>query len=168
MKDLGARPSRPQTPTTSSNDRESDATASSEANASEPEISRREIIKLGTVAVVAASVGLDARAEARSPVAAPQTKPPLFFTPDEFALVDELTELIIPADDHSPGARAAQVAAYIDFRLSESFEEEPKKLWREGLKLVEQLSNEMSGKAFLQSSSEQRTALLTRIARNEM
>lgn len=47
-------------------------------------------------------------------------KAPLFFTKQEFALVDELTELIIPADDHSPGARAAQVAGYIDFRLSEA------------------------------------------------
>ena len=37
-----------------------------------------------------------------------------FFTPEELALVDELSEMIIPADAHSPGARAARVAAYID------------------------------------------------------
>src|SRR5258708_3490844 len=58
---------------------------------------------------------------------------PLFFTPEEFLVIDELTEMIIPADDHSPGARAAQVAAYIDRRLAESFEPEPRKLWRDGL-----------------------------------
>jgi gluconate 2-dehydrogenase gamma chain len=135
---------------------------------SEGEISRREMIKLSAVVAAASVVGLDAKAAAQAGGAASPARAPLFFTPDEFALVDELTELIIPADDHSPGARAAQVAAYIDFRLSESFEEEPKTLWRDGLKLIEQLSREMNGKSFLQSSSEQRAALLTRISQNEL
>ena len=43
-----------------------------------------------------------------------------FFTLDEHSLVDRLTEMILPADDHSPGAREAQVAAYIDLVLSYS------------------------------------------------
>ena len=49
--------------------------------------------------------------------------PPAFFTPDEFALVDELSEMIIPADEHSPGARAAKVAAFIDTRLAEAWDQ---------------------------------------------
>jgi hypothetical protein len=56
-----------------------------------------------------------------------------FFTPDEFAAVDELTELIIPADEKSGGARAARVADYIDFRLSEAFEQSSRDEWRTGL-----------------------------------
>jgi hypothetical protein len=129
------------------------------------ELTRRELIKLGAgVAIATTVVGLDSKALANSVL----DRVPLFFTNQEFALVDELTELIIPADDHSPGARAAQAASYIDFRLSESFEEKPKTLWREGLKLVEQLSQEMHGKAFLESSPEQRIALMTRISQNEM
>jgi len=129
------------------------------------ELTRREVIKLGAGAAIAATVlGLDSKALAQS---APDNTP-LFFTKQEFAVVDEITELIIPADDHSPGARAAQVAGYIDFRLSESFDEQPKTLWREGLKLVEQLSQEMHGKSFLEASQEQRIALLSRISENEM
>jgi hypothetical protein len=169
---LGARPSRP--PNKASDDRSGDGRVSRTADdersvKSEADLSRRDMIKLSAGAVIAASVvGLDAKAAAQTAGAASQAKAPLFFTPEEFALVDELSELIIPADDHSPGARAAQVAAYIDFRLSESWEEEPKKLWRDGLKLVEQLSNEMHGRTFLQSTPEQRIALLTRISENEM
>jgi len=126
------------------------------------ELTRREMIKLSAVAAVAVGItGWDASAFA-------QTKAPLFFTKEEFALVDELTELIIPAGDHSPGARAAQVARYIDFRLSESFEEQPKTQWRDGLKVIEQLSQEMNGNTFLESSPEQRVTLLTRISQNEM
>ena len=128
------------------------------------EFTRREMIKLGTSAAIAAALtGLDANAV----IQAAQDKAPLFFTKEELALVDELTELIIPADDHSPGARAALVAGYIDFRLSEAFEEKPRTLWRDGLKLIEQLSQEMHSKSFLASSPEQRVALLTRISQNE-
>jgi hypothetical protein len=129
------------------------------------DLTRRELIKLGASAAIAATlIGLDASSVAQ----AAQDKAPLFFTNDEFALVDELTELIIPTDEHSHGARAAQVASYIDFRLSESFEDQPKTMWRDGLKLIDQLSQEMNGKRFLEASHEQRVALLTRVSQNEM
>jgi hypothetical protein len=128
----------------------------------ETDLTRREIIKLGASAAIAAAITtLD------GPAALAGQKNLLFFTKEEFALVDELTELIIPADDHSPGARAAQVADYIDFTLSESVDEQPKRVWRDGLKLIERLSGEMNGKPFLSSTVEQRIALLTRISRNE-
>ena len=133
-------------------------------NSENGDLSRREMLKLGAGAAIAVSlIGLDGQAVAQ----AAQGKAPLFFTKEEFALLDELTELIIPTDEHSPGARAAQVAGYIDFRLSESFEEEPKTLWRQGLKLIEDLSREMHGRSFLDSSQDQRFALLTRISQNE-
>lgn len=130
----------------------------------ETELSRRELLKLGaTAALAVALTGVEATAAVESA----QNRATLFFSKEEFALVDELTELIIPADDHSPGARAALVAGYIDFRLSESLEEPPKTLWRDGLKLIERLSQEMHGKPFLASSREQQIALLTRISQNE-
>ena len=141
----------------------SERTDSIDANEN-ADLSRREMIKLGAGAAIAATLlGLDGKTVAQ----AAQGKAPLFFTKEEFALVDELTELIIPTDEHSPGARAAQVASYLDFRLSESFEEEPKTVWRQGLKLIEQVSQEMHGKSFLEASQEQRIALLTRISQNE-
>src|SRR5438445_11644763 len=48
--------------------------------------------------------------------------PGKFLTAAEHALLDELTELIIPADGHSPGARGAAVAGFIDGRLAGSLE----------------------------------------------
>lgn len=128
------------------------------------EFTRREMIKLGAGAAIAVSLTqVDVSALGQA-----QGKKPLFFTREEFALVDELTEMIIPSDDHSPGARAALATDYIDFRLSESVDERPRTLWREGLKLVEQLSQEMHGKSFMESSPEQRLALVTRMSLNEM
>jgi hypothetical protein len=134
------------------------------ADGEETELSRRDVIKLGAAATLAASLGVaDSLGAQSSPAATPQT----FFTPDELALVDELSELIIPTDDHSPGARAAKVAAYIDSRLAEAWEEQDRTDWREGLKRIDQLSQESSGKPFMQSSADERLAVLTRIARNE-
>jgi hypothetical protein len=92
---------------------------------------------------------------------------PRFFTPEEFALFDEISEMIIPTDSHSPGARAAGVARYVDRRLAESQEPESQKTWKDGLQLVETLSREMTGKTFMQATPAQRLEILTRIAANE-
>jgi len=128
----------------------------------ETAVTRREIIKLAAGAMIVPPV-FQAKPRARKPRAAPRR----FFTQGEFAMVDELSELIIPTDDHSPGARAAKVAEYIDQLLAETREEESKQEWREGLKLTDRISNEMSGRPFMQASQEQRVALLERIAQNE-
>jgi len=105
-------------------------------------------------------------AAAAVPLAAQPTTP-LFFTPAEFQMVDELTEIIIPADDHSPGARAANVATYLDKSLAEAFENEPRQRFREGLKLVDKLSGELNTKTFLESTPKQRVAVVAQMARNE-
>jgi Gluconate 2-dehydrogenase subunit 3 len=119
------------------------------------DITRRDLIKLGAAATLTSLGVRDVLAQARAP---------LFFTPEEFALVDELSEMIVPTDDHSPGARAANVAAYIDARLAEAWEEKDQVMWKDGLKRLEEISNEMNAKPFLQSSPDQRVAVLTRMA----
>jgi len=122
-------------------------------------ISRRKMIQ--QTAAAAAALPLVRALPPLAPV------PPKFFTAAEFALVDEMSDMIIPTDQQSAGARAAGVAAYIDGRLAEAFEKEQPQRWRAGIKAVETLSREMSGKTFMASTPEQRLALLTRIAAAE-
>jgi gluconate 2-dehydrogenase subunit 3-like protein len=126
-------------------------------------ISRREMIQQTAAAAAAASLPL-ANVVPSSEALAPKPK---FFTPAEFALVDEMSDMIIPTDQQSAGARAAGVAAYIDGRLAESFEKEQPQRWRSGIQAVEALSREMHGKTFMESAPAQRLALLTRIAATE-
>src|SRR5437667_6976749 len=90
-----------------------------------------------------------------------------FFTPAERAQIEELTETIIPADARSGGAKAAHVAEYIEQMVGESVNEEQKALWKEGLRLVDQLSQHRNGKSFVESSPEQRIAVLTVLSDNE-
>jgi len=84
-----------------------------------------------------------------------------FFTPAQHALVEELSETIIPADDHSGGAKAAKVADYIDQVLREGFDENQKVLWREGLHLIDVMSLHRHGKSFVNVAAEDRISLLT-------
>jgi len=122
-------------------------------------ISRREMIQ--QTAAAAAALPLVSALPPLAPV------PPKFFTAAEFALVDEMSDMIIPTDQQSAGARAAGVAMYIDARLAEAFEKDDGQHWRTGIAAVEALSREMHGKGFMASSAEQRLALLTRIAAAE-
>jgi len=87
-----------------------------------------------------------------------------FFTPAEFAMVDELSDMIIPTDEVSPGARAARVAGEIDRRLADSLDTKHQQQWRDGLRAVNDLAREMTGKTFMQGSAEQRLEVLTRMA----
>jgi hypothetical protein len=89
-------------------------------------IDRREILRYISIATVASAFpGFrqwtfacnheSHRAIAAAAPASPYQ--PLFLSPDDFRLVDHLTEMIIPADD-TPGAKAAGVAEFIDFMLA--------------------------------------------------
>ena len=61
--------------------------------------------------------------------------PPRFFTPQEFATVSRIADLIIPATD-TPGAVQAGVPAYIDYVVDSN--EEWRQLYRDGLAWLHQ------------------------------
>lgn len=80
---------------------------------------------------------------------------PLFFSKQEFATLNDLTEMLIPADSHSPGAQAAGVASFIDKTVAEAFLPEEKTSWRAGLA------------PYLKLNQAQRLALLSEAAAKE-
>jgi hypothetical protein len=125
-------------------------------------LSRRQMIEATAAALAAPLVNVGAvRASSRGGVSG------RFLSPAEYALLEELAERIIPADEHSPGARAAGVAAYIDARLAESLEPDWQALWRSGLQAVDALSRELHGKPLVDATPDQRVAVLTRMAAGE-
>jgi len=138
---------------------------------------RRQWLKTSATVLGATLLPLPAVAaetpQAENTPAAPETKPAEskaathFFTPAQHALVDALTETIIPADSHSGGARAARVADFIDRVLRESLDDNQKALWREGLRLVGIMSRHYSGKSFVDASPDERIAVLTVISNND-
>jgi hypothetical protein len=73
-----------------------------------------------------------------------------FFTASEADLTSRLMEIVIPADQNSPGAKEARVAAFADLMLSIGPEESRKK-WRAGL---EMFSKEASLEAAVAKAAE--------------
>ncbi len=137
------------------------------AEAASPHPSRRSALKTLIAGGLAWPVLSDAAVAVLA--AAQQSGQPTtlaFLTPAQFAAVDALAEAIIPADAHSPGARAARVAEYIDLLLRES-DAAMQRAWTEGLVALESQCQQRFGAPFARASADQQTALLTEISRNE-
>ena len=143
------------------------------------QVTRRDAIKtigvgVGVIAslpVLGNGAGAQELAHDHSSHAAQATAPakaqPLrFFTDEENKTVIEMSERIIPADEHSPGAKAAAVNAYIDLVVSES-PEATKQVWREGLAAINKMSRDKFAKPFADASADQQIDLLKEISKNE-
>lgn len=119
---------------------------------------RRDLLK---------SLGLLATGPAVLQLAAAEPGAPKFFSKPDFEMLDQLTEIIIPADDHSPGAHAAGVAAYIDEFVARSFLPEEKTEWTKGLAATNSLCQELHHKPWAQASDKQRADVLKHMSRAE-
>jgi hypothetical protein len=89
-------------------------------------IERREILRYIGIAAVAASFTGFSRWAFACPIDHPrpatprpqsQTYKPLFFSEEQFRMVEHLAEMIIP-EDETPGAKQAGVAEFIDFMVA--------------------------------------------------
>lgn len=89
-----------------------------------------------------------------------------FFNADQLALVATISELIIPTDDHSKGAKDAGVPEFIDLMISES-PAETKKAWTDGLVAMDKMSQDKNSLPFNKATKEQQIAMLTEICKNE-
>ena len=97
---------------------------------------------------------------------APESYKPRFFNPEQIEMLAQLTEMIIPADDHSPGAREASVNLFIDLMVAHSAQDIQNQ-WRSGLKLVDGEAQKLSGKPFLKCTAEERDRILSAMAAGE-
>ena len=147
--------------------------------ANEKKISRRTVLKVLAVGVGSAGalqildtdvLGQHKHSDMqmdRSPVASvPAAEAARFFNPQEMDTVAAISDLIIPTDEHSPGAMAAGVSGFIDLMVNES-PNEVKALWREGLAAVDKRSERQFSVAFVRAGQEQQISLLKTISRNE-
>lgn len=89
-----------------------------------------------------------------------------FFSPAQHRLIEELSETIIPADSHSGGSKAAKVADFIEQNVREDTDDQQRILWREGLRLMDSMSQHYNGKSFVDASPEERIEVLTVLSEN--
>jgi hypothetical protein len=109
----------------------------------------------------------DSAAEAFAAIQATGAPPKLaFLSPGQYATVDAIAETIIPADDHSPGARTARVADYIDLLLAES-DRQTQETWTGGLDALDHASRERFGAPYARLTPAQASNLLADISKKE-
>jgi hypothetical protein len=145
------------------------------AGESADHVSRRKLLKVMTgsagVAVglrVLNSCPLGAKTPTKVP-ADPAEIPsfaPKYFSSRQIQEIAAISEAIIPADEHSPGASAARVYEFIDEMVSIGNEME-KRLWQEGLSALNRLARNRWGKDLVECPRAQQEALLREISRNE-
>jgi Gluconate 2-dehydrogenase subunit 3 len=66
-----------------------------------------------------------------------------FFSEEESGVLDQLMEMIIPADEHSPGAHVAQTNLFADLMVATS-DNAVKKQWQDGIRLMREEANRSS------------------------
>jgi hypothetical protein len=110
------------------------------------------------------AVSHGAHAEAHQAAAAPYVLK--YFSTPQAQTIDALAEVIIPADDHSPGAKAARVFEYIDEIVLSSLDA-VKQLWADGLVAMNRMASDSYGQEFVKCTADQQMALMEQISRNE-
>ena len=89
-----------------------------------------------------------------------------YFTPAEMATITAMSDLIIPADEHSPGAKAAGVPAFVDLMVSSS-PAEVRESWRAGLASINRATQQKYKKVFAEVTPAEQVEYLTEISKNE-
>lgn len=123
-------------------------------------VKRRTILKLAAAGVLPATSGLVQLATAD------EVYSPEFFTGPEFELLDQLSEVILPADEHSPGAQAAKVARYIDVVVADG-NRATQDVWRSGLRAVDGATRRRFKRNFVQCDAGQQDEVVAQMSRKE-
>ncbi len=142
-------------------------------------VGRREMLRGLSSAIAAAAIapwrgagsgrGAPVAAGIRAPLPALSTagaKKLSFFSPQEKEMIATIADLIIPADEVSPGARAAGVQDWMDFIVANSLAAVQKQ-WCAGLAAMDQFSLEVAGKKFLELEAAGQQKLLEQLAERE-
>ncbi len=86
------------------------------------------------------------------------------FSAADIAWLDEVAETILPETD-TPGARAAEVGAFIALMVTDTYAPEKRAAFRDGMTRLESRCIEAYGSGFLSAAPGDRLALLTELDR---
>ena len=84
------------------------------------------------------------------------------FSNDDIAYLDEVAETILPKTN-TPGAKDAQVGAFMTVMVNDCYPEADQKVFHEGMKKLDEASNKLNNAGFLKATAEQRHTLLVNL-----
>jgi hypothetical protein len=131
-------------------------------------IDRREAIRrvsalLGGVAFVGGSALLTACEKERTPA---PVGPVGTFTLPDVAFLDGVADTILP-ETKTPGAKAANTGAFMALMVTDCYKDTDQKIFRDGMKQLDDASRKASNKSFLEASPQERLTLLESVDREQ-
>ena len=85
--------------------------------------------------------------------------PGLNFSKSDIAFLNEIAETIMPATN-TPGAKEAKVGEFMTVIVNDCYEAKDQTIFIEGIKKLDEASKKLNSKSFMESTPEQRKALL--------
>ena len=134
---------------------------------------RREAVKrvtfmLGGMALVGSGSGLLTACTNADRAAVAKAGATGAFTADDIALLDEISDTILPTTAKSPGAKAAKTGAFMALMVTDTYTPEDQKVFRDGMAALNEASKKANGGAtFMSATPAQRTALLTELDKEQ-
>jgi hypothetical protein len=87
------------------------------------------------------------------------------FSAQDIAFLDEVADTILPTTAKSPGAKAAQTGAFMALMVTDTYDPKDQQTFRAGMRTLDEACTKAHGHGFVQSTPEQRLALLTQLDR---
>ena len=89
------------------------------------------------------------------------------FTAADVAYLDEIADTILPTTAKSPGAKAAKVGAFMALMVTDTYDGDNQRVFREGMRKLDDASKKMHDVGFMQATPAQRLALLEPLDREQ-
>jgi Gluconate 2-dehydrogenase subunit 3 len=123
---------------------------------------RRELFKI----IAAGAVARPALSQDHVHGAVPKPAAhPQVFSAAERAVLDRLSDIIIPTDEQSPGAHESGAVNYLD--LAAALNPQRHRDWTRGIEAVKSLAKHRFSRSFMDCSPEQQERIVEEMARNE-
>jgi len=84
------------------------------------------------------------------------------FTSSDIEFLDEVADTILP-ETSTPGAKAAEVGAFIALMVTDTYYDNDQKVFRDGMQTLDDECQDMHGATFMSATPEQRLALLQKL-----
>lgn len=128
---------------------------------------RREAIRrvsalLGGIALVSETALLEACSRERSAARTGAAT----FSPNDVALLDEVADTILP-ETSTPGAKAAQVGAFMALMVTDTYNDRDQQVFKNGLQQLDTACQQMHKTGFMAATPAQRLALLEQVDKEQ-
>jgi hypothetical protein len=88
------------------------------------------------------------------------------FTTQDIALLDEVAETILP-QTKTPGAKAVKTGAFMALMVTDSYSPSDQRIFRDGMKKLDEATQQAHKVGFMAATPEQRLAVLTQLDREQ-